>query len=42
MEQINIRVEKEINELVTYLAKRKQIPKAVYAKDVDLPMTKFL
>ena len=36
MQQINIRVKKEVDDLITYLAKKRRIPKAVYAKQIML------
>ncbi len=36
MQQINIRVEKEIDNLMDYLAKREKMPKAVFVKQMLL------
>ncbi len=36
MQQINIRVEKEIDNLMDYLAKREKLPKAVFVKQMLL------
>ena len=36
MQQINIRVEKEIDNLMDYLAKKEKIPKAVFVKQMLL------